>query len=39
MTKEQYILQEQEKLERSFCPKLLVLGALAIVGLLIGVEN
>lgn len=35
MTKEQYIHQEQEKLERAFCPKLLVLGALAIVGLVV----
>ena len=33
MTKEQYIQQEQEKLERDFCPKLLILGALAIIGL------
>lgn len=33
MTKEQYIQQEQEKLERAFCPKLLILGALAIIGL------
>jgi hypothetical protein len=33
MTKEQYIQQEQEKLERAFCPKLLILGALAIVGI------
>ncbi len=35
MTKEQYIHHEQEKLERAFCPKLLVLGALAIVGLVV----